>query len=57
MHGQLGHGDIEDQLIPKPIASLLDKDIISVGAGACHSGVLSSDGKVSDICETVRTLP
>ncbi|KAJ8047252.1 putative E3 ubiquitin-protein ligase HERC2 [Holothuria leucospilota] len=48
VHGQLGHGDIEDQLIPKntPIASLLDKDIVSVGAGACHSGVLSSDGKV-----------
>ncbi|PIK51746.1 hypothetical protein BSL78_11377 [Apostichopus japonicus] len=46
VHGQLGHGSVEDQLIPQVVGSLVGKDIVQIGAGACHSGVLSADGKV-----------
>ncbi|KAK6176559.1 hypothetical protein SNE40_014821 [Patella caerulea] len=46
VHGQLGHNDPEDQLVPKNIKSLCGKDIIRIGAGYCHSLFLSANGDI-----------
>lgn len=42
VHGQLGHGDPEDQLTPKRIEALSDKQITSISGGYCHTLALSS---------------
>lgn len=36
-HGQVGHGDDENQLAPRLIEALEKKTIIAVGAGSIHS--------------------
>lgn len=41
VHGQLGHGDPEDQLFPKVIKRMSSKNIVRAAAGYCHSLVLS----------------
>src|SRR5690606_35479482 len=43
-HGQLGHGDREDQLTPKKIESLTD--IQAIAAGYYHSLALTKSGDV-----------
>ncbi|KAL5013415.1 hypothetical protein ScPMuIL_007685 [Solemya velum] len=46
VHGQLGHGNIDDCLVPTRVTTLSDKQIISVAVGYCHSVALSSQGSV-----------
>ena len=41
MHGQLGHGNPEDCLVPTHVADLLNENIIKVAGGYAHSLVLS----------------
>ena len=53
MHGQLGHGDPEDQLLPKSIHSLSSRNMVRAAAGYCHSLVLSelvSIVVLTDVC-------
>jgi alpha-tubulin suppressor-like RCC1 family protein len=42
VHGQLGHGNPEDCLIPKKIEALSDKHVTSLSGGYCHSLALTS---------------
>ncbi len=44
--GQLGHGDQNQQWLPKLIAALQDKRAVQVSDGSRHSLVLLEDGKV-----------
>eukprot|EP01124_Arcella_intermedia_P012336 TRINITY_DN18701_c0_g1_i1.p1 TRINITY_DN18701_c0_g1~~TRINITY_DN18701_c0_g1_i1.p1 ORF type:complete len:600 (-),score=178.46 TRINITY_DN18701_c0_g1_i1:23-1624(-) len=44
--GQLGHGDVEDQRLPKVISSLSPYKVIQVACGYNHSLALTEDGKV-----------
>lgn len=46
VHGQLGHGGIEDALVPTHVQALSDKQIIKVCGGYCHTLALSSLGEV-----------
>lgn len=46
IHGQLGHGNAEDVNMPKFIACLQKKKIISVSAGQGHTVLLSQNGDV-----------
>ena len=46
MHGQLGHGNVEDQLHPRHITSLDAAKVTQISAGYCHSGALSSEGQL-----------
>ena len=43
-YGQLGHGDTEEQTLPKRIVAL--KGVVQVSAGASHSLVLTDSGAV-----------
>ena len=45
-HGQLGHGDEENQFVPKRIAALERVRVCQVAAGGEHSMVLTADGQV-----------
>ena len=42
----LGHGDHEDQLLPKKIEALAARRVVAVSAGGHHSLVLTADGAV-----------
>eukprot|EP01083_Nonionella_stella_P107539 311542_1 len=44
--GKLGHGNEDNQNIPKPIEALKSKDIINIAAGQNHSLCVSKDGEV-----------
>ena len=44
--GRLGHGDEEDQLLPKVIAALQGKRVVQISAGNGLSLVLMEDGEV-----------
>ncbi|XP_076469360.1 uncharacterized protein LOC143299801 isoform X3 [Babylonia areolata] len=46
VHGQLGHGDPEDQLSPRCIQRLVGRNIVRAAAGYCHSLVLSELGEL-----------
>nr|XP_040571931.1 LOW QUALITY PROTEIN: uncharacterized protein LOC121121113 [Lepeophtheirus salmonis] len=46
VHGQLGHDDIEDVLIPQRVLSLRKVKISQIAAGYTHSVCLSSKGEV-----------
>eukprot|EP01084_Bolivina_argentea_P073109 132689_1 len=45
-HGQLGHGNNNDQYIPKQIESLCNKTIIYSSCGSIHTSIICSDGKL-----------
>ncbi|EOD08802.1 hypothetical protein EMIHUDRAFT_358730 [Emiliania huxleyi CCMP1516] len=45
-YGQLGHGDTQDQLLPKRIEALAGQRVIAVSAGYSHSLALTADGAV-----------
>ena len=47
VHGQLGHGDIEDCLEPRKIEALSNKNIMTLCGGYCHTLALSSQVSVS----------
>ena len=40
----LGHGDEEDQLLPKKIEALAGQRVVSVSAGEQHSLAITADG-------------
>jgi len=44
--GQLGHGDRQDQLLPKKVEALSGRRDVAVSAGSSHSLALSADGNV-----------
>ncbi|KAL4238144.1 hypothetical protein ACF0H5_002856 [Mactra antiquata] len=46
VHGQLGHGDTEEMLIPKLVSSLTNMSIVKVATGYCHTLALNSQGEV-----------
>jgi len=46
VHGRLGHGDAEDQLVPKVIEALNGVRAVAIAAGAQHSMVLTDEGEV-----------
>lgn len=43
LHGQLGHGDLENQAVPKLIARLQEKVMIAVSVGHSHSICISDE--------------
>jgi len=45
-YGRLGHGDEQDQLLPKKVEALAGRRVIAVSAGICHSFALTADGSV-----------
>ena len=45
-YGQLGHGDLQSQLLPKKIEALAGQRVEAVSAGQHHSLALSADGNV-----------
>jgi hypothetical protein len=49
VHGQLGHGSPEDELVPKCIQSLTARTVVRAAAGYCHSLVLTE--LVSDVVD------
>ena len=44
--GQLGHGDMQTQLLPKKIEALAGQRVVAVSAGANHSLALTAGGAV-----------
>ena len=44
--GKLGHGDEQDQLLPKKIEALAGQRFIAVSAGSSHSLAVTADGAV-----------
>ena len=44
--GQLGHGDQQQQLLPKKVEALAGQRIIAVSAGYSHSLAITADGAV-----------
>ena len=44
--GRLGHGDDQNQLLPKRIEGLAGQRVVAVSAGAMHSLALTADGAV-----------
>ena len=44
--GKLGHGDQQDQLVPKVVDALQGVCVCQIAAGDCHSMVLAEDGRV-----------
>jgi len=44
--GQLGHGDEQNQLLPKKVEGLAGQRVVAVAAGAFHSLTLTADGAV-----------
>ena len=44
-HGRLGHGDGQNQLLPKKVEALIGQRVVAVSAG-CHSLTLTADGAV-----------
>lgn len=45
-YGRVGDGNTSDVLVPKPVDTLLDEDIVEMVAGFDHSLALTSDGKI-----------
>ena len=44
--GELGHGDEQNQLLPKKIEALAAQRVVAVSAGYVHSLALTADGAV-----------
>ena len=42
--GQLGHGDTQDQLLPKKVEAFAGRRVVTVSAGARHSLATTADG-------------
>jgi hypothetical protein len=54
-HGQVGHGDDENQLAPRLIEALEKKTIIAVGAGSIHSCFVTGPSALC-LCYVVAVL-
>ena len=48
-HGQLGHGNVEDQKLPKMVATLYDKKVIDIAGGFYHTIVLVKPKKNREV--------
>ncbi|XP_053407428.1 uncharacterized protein LOC123565052 isoform X2 [Mercenaria mercenaria] len=46
VHGQLGHGDTEERLVPKLITSFSNQSIIKIATGYCHTLALTLQGEL-----------
>ena len=44
--GQLGHGDRQDQLLPKKVEAFAGRRVVAVSAGSSHNLALTADGSV-----------
>lgn len=44
--GRLGHGDSEDQLLPKLVSALANKSVLDVACGHAHTVALTKEGQV-----------
>ena len=44
--GRLGHGDTQDQLLPKKVDAFAGQRVVAVSAGDDHSLALTADGAV-----------
>ena len=44
--GQLGHGDDQEQLLPKKVEAFAGQRVVAASAGADHSLALTADGAV-----------
>ena len=44
--GKLGHGDEQEQLLPKKVEAFVGRSVIAVSAGAYHSLAITADGAV-----------
>ena len=44
--GELGHGDMQHQLLPKKIEDFAGQRVVAVSAGGAHSLALTADGAV-----------
>jgi len=44
--GQLGHGDLQHQQLPKKIEAFADQRVVAVSAGEDHSLAITADGAV-----------
>ena len=44
--GQLGHGDLQDQLLPKKVEAFAGQRVVAVSAGGTHSLATTADGRV-----------
>nr|XP_022297301.1 uncharacterized protein LOC111106775 isoform X2 [Crassostrea virginica] len=44
VHGQLGHGNVEDAVIPTKVKALTQLHVTHIQAGYCHSVVLTEQG-------------
>jgi len=45
-YGQLGHGDEQNQLLPKKVEAFADQRVVAVSAGVYHRLALTGDGAV-----------
>ena len=46
VHGQLGHGNVEDEFVPKKVIALKDQVIVSAATGFGHTIALDAEGNV-----------
>ncbi|EOD22027.1 E3 ubiquitin ligase [Emiliania huxleyi CCMP1516] len=46
VYGQLGHGDQQNQLLPKKVEAFAGQRVVAVSAGGDHSLALTADGSV-----------
>ena len=46
MDGQLGHGDAQNQLLPKKVEALAGQRVVAVSARGMHSLAITADGSV-----------
>ena len=46
LYGQLGHGDVQEQLLPKKVEALAGQRVVAVSAAGGHSLALTADGAV-----------
>ena len=44
--GELGHGDEQNQLLPKKVEAFAGRRVVAVSAGCSHSLAISADGAV-----------
>ena len=44
--GRLGHGDEQEQLLPKKIEAFAGRCVVAVSAGGAHSFAITADGAV-----------
>ena len=45
-YGQLGHGDLQNQLLPKKVEAFAGQRVVAVSAGTHHSFTITADGAV-----------